>query len=118
MKSYLRIFLRSQSYDTKNRDFRERRLAVRLCNPLSGNRDISDGKFSFVPFSLLRIIIHSFMFHLRIDVVQLFFNFQNTHFFSKIGNNLSSSFVNVTCHTPGFRLNCEYLRKKRRNFYL
>lgn len=91
-KAYLRIFLRSQSHDMRNRDFRERRLAVRLCNPLSGNRDISDGKFSFVRFSFLRIIIHSFMFHLRFGIdmsvqpVQLLFSFQETRFFNKIGN--------------------------------
>lgn len=91
-KAYLRIFLRSQSHDMRNRDFRKRRLAVRLCNPLSSNRDISDRKFSFVRFSFLRIIIYSFIFHLRfgidmsVQLVQLSFSFQETRFFNKIEN--------------------------------
>lgn len=89
----------------RNRDFRERRLAVRLCNPLSGNRDISDGKFSFVRFSFLRIIIYSFIFHLRFGIdmpvqpVHLFFSFQETRFFNKIENKPFSYNRNniVTC---------------------
>lgn len=66
LKAYLRIFLRSLNRAIREiRIFTERRLAVRLCNPLSGNRDVSDGKFSSVLFSFVRIIIHSFTFHLH-----------------------------------------------------
>jgi len=99
LKAYLRVSSRALNrarYEREIGDFRGRRSPFAFCNPLSGNRDVSDGKFSSVRFSFLHIIIYSFMFHvarIAIDMpVQLFHGFR--------GSRVSSTKLAITCPVP------------------
>jgi len=99
LKAYLRVSSRALNrarYEREIGDFRGRRSPFAFCNPLSGNRDVSDGKFSSVRFSFLHIIIYSFMFHvarIAIDMpVQLFHGFRRSR--------VSSTKLAITCPVP------------------